>query len=735
MIKIFIFIFLFVQISFAQTLSPPRLINLFPGDTDFENCVNHFNSFYPLPQYTNVGVTFGSSQLYTDGGTNGAELINKIGFQVNFASYPEGGLFSVGSCLHSESQSRTNTNLKIMNYNTTNKVQIACGSIIDYDKKTISESIPIVGSDFRLNYTTQFSSGFQRQITEEFFDTKYINTNFRFMTTINGIVLPSLNLTTLSGGIVRQFSIPSQILPISTSPYLDKYAVSSTFNKIIKYMSTGGGSCGINCFTVPVETEVEFPIYTNQSTVSVFNPSVFGLGGWTVSKMNFFDRENKMMYTGTGQIISQSTFRTVTLPEYGIVDMVIEKNAGQQIYIFDQLGRHLETRHAVFNYPIYKFQYNNNKISKITDRYGSDINFEYSANGLASKILSSKGISTDLIYTNDQLSHVTAAGKSYLVEYNSNNLISKFTDAKNVETSFSYNDKNEIVSESKNTNEFQSFYDIILGSFKQQIHEKGFGIDNKVQISYGSNYSTVSEVDEQGRISFTNKNYAVGNNSIEESAPGFNKYSNIAGSAMWGTSYAPAVQAQTLITESSQNIDQNVIDYETRNYQDATNPLSISGTTTQKRIGTKTEFIYTYPTANGGKSILQQDPGGNYSYFDFNNIGLLIKLRPANQYPTDITYNADGKIIKKQKGTEWTSYGYDQYGYLNQESNSNNQTTAYINDIEGKILEKTLPNGDKVKFEYTDGNEIKKITAPNNQVHYFQMSLGDFITNADEALP
>lgn len=91
------------------------------------------------------------------------------------------------------------------------------------------------------------------------------------------------------------------------------------------------------------------------------------------------------------------------------------------------------------------------------------------------------------------------------------------------------------------------------------------------------------------------------------------------------------------------------------------------------------------------------------------------------------SYDYSHRLIKVSTADQFESYSYDQYGYLWKIATSKGQTTIFTKNILGLTTQITFPNTDQTLFEYTDGNETKKITAPNGQIHYFSKSIGDII--------
>ena len=615
---------------------------------------------------------------------------------------------------------------KNINSNNTCVAQTAYGSLINYNDRYVVESIPIHGTGISLNYSSNYNptSVYSNKIKNESSITKISDGLVgRYAWEIEGLgVMPHI----FNGQFTQTEFIWDQSAGLVSDNSFITFANLALTAKFY-FEETKLISMNPLAWTIG-----ESSIILDQKNIPVlkYKPAFLGISGWTVSDLHFFHETTKTLFMGTGDIVKYDDYKTVMMPEYGQVFLLIEKNEGKKVFIFNLQGMHLETRDTFLQVSDYKFKYNaDNTIQKIIDGLGKEIVFSRNFSGKLEKIVSANGLESILeINSDNNLSQViTPSGHNYQMSFDNNKQLVSFMDTKSVKTIFVYNASGEIVSENKNNGLSQSFIENIVGLFKEQIHLVGQNQIDKFSISRNEVSISMQKYDSENELIYTQNNFF---NDLKDtfSEIGHTRENSYAANPVWATDFMTTWFATNNISESGQNISEKSYEISADYYENRLNPLTKYVTTVNKNNGIVTpSYLYVNSL---DRVVMNQDSTGSPSYLDYNTYGQITKLRPANQHPTDITYNADGKIIKKQKGTEWSIYGYDQYGYLNTESNSNNQMTTYLNDIEGKILEKTLPNGDKVKFEYTDGGTPSKITAPNNQVHYFQMSLGDFITNA-----
>jgi RHS repeat-associated protein len=729
--KKIIFSVLFFMCLYSNAV--PVLSNPYPNDPIFNSCVERANSFMNRQTLDNgIWVDLYTDVFWSSAEVSGDYIIHKI-VGVYDERFGNGNPFDTlgGSCGHDLRLDVIKTNQNQPFKNNSCREQTASGSYIDYDEKILTEQIPISGTDLQLNYSTNYDiySKSNKIIEQEFSRLFQAQTQSRvrvFSGEYSGSEVYSNEFNQINGATGFKY-LWQPNLSVNSIVY------KSMFQIIYEYSFNYLGLSGT--YTDPQTGQIRnlyLPeiswVSLHNSTINavIYNPRVWGLSGWTISDHHYFDRQSSKLFFGNGFEIDYVSFRTVTDPVYGQIDILVDKNSDSIIYKFDQQGRHLETYNNDLKYIVYRFEYENNKLKKIYDRFNKHTDFVYNSSGQIEKIISPFGVETNILVQNDQIVEVTnPLQKKYEMTYTVNKILNSFKNIDGVVTNFIYNEYDQITGEQKSNNKNQNFVSNFVGDFKENVYSKFFGMVKKFSTAFSqSDYST-TEYDSENRFikiqrdsNIYPQSKTIYNQTVIDSQSPLN--------TAW-IDYKPYTYFNTTTTESGQNVNQTTYVDEGRVYSDSNNPL----TSTSKFNSTSTSNRQSLIQINNlNKTVTFQTPDYSYSYLDFNDLGLITKLRPANQYPIDITYNLNGQIVRKQKGTEWTSYDYDQFGYLSAESNSNNQTTTYLNNMEGQIIEKTLPNGDKVKFEYTDAGTPSKITTPNNQIHYFQMSLGDYITNA-----
>lgn len=725
------FIILNLFCIFLSNIALAKFSDWFPDDIQYTNCMIN------LEQYAELDGSFIAIESILPSPA-------VISIHIIFAKYdPVTGKYfhrgSSGCPAYVQTQNIISSNLKALT-NSTFKETIACGSVIDFEDKVVNESIPILGTSFLLNYSSGYNTKIaaNRKITTDFNFNGLPDYNFRQSISYNTST-PQVTSTTsiIQGTSLKQFSFQSdgvQALSYSDA-FKNIYDIQITLERMEFHDGVGGSyrTCKIINDQGEVVCSVGLPIAigyrTENSSKTQYKPEVWGLKGWTVSEHHYFDKTNKILFTGDGQKISYTSYRTVADSLYGTVDVLIERNSGQEVYIFDQQGRHLETRHAIWLYPIYKFQYDsNNKLVSITDKLNKTTTFLYDGLQNITKIVSSYGIETQITTANGLISKATnALGQSYEMQYDAtSDLMTSFKSINGVETVFSYTSEGDFVSESKNIGLFQIFSEIIGTTYKKFTHLVSYGQTESVESIVRSSGAVTKKYNSENELIFEKEN-SFSEYTEKINTPFYLQQKNFGQDLMWGNDFSEAKTTATAVSESNQSTQFTSQYYANRAYADISNPFSITAFSiySTDNINDAPNF-QSYDLTN--KVVNLRNKYGQDSSVMYNSLGQVIQSNPYNESPTYFSYDNNGNLNKIQKGTQYETYTYDNYGYLSTIVNSKNQVTRFNRNIKGEVLEKILPNQDKIKFEYSADSEIKKITTPNGQVHNFQLSLGDYLS-------
>lgn len=737
-----LFVLLLSVTALAQ--NPDSYKDLYPDDEGWQSCIDSFmSSWTPGADPNDI------SYYYTPRARRNTVwepnmFAIEVGTQQVVPKGADPDLHFVWSnvCQHDKTFNSTNADYSSSKMNTTDTRPSSCkvpGSIIDLEKRTVSEQIPLEGTSFFLNYSSAYNSiiNLNRTYTDQFNFHQNRFSNYTYELT--GAASATLHAVSYTAVTPFVFS-PKFVIPLS-SYVSGTYTLKAVINASLEGKFDVGNFCYQEYEYIDEELVItencskrtrsifETSVDSRSETLILYKPEVWGLHGWTLSVHHYFDRATKTLFTGDGEKLQYATFKTLSDATLGTVDVIINKSNENELFIFDSNGRHLETRNVALGYIIHKFAYESSgRLSSIADRFNSTTTFSYSGSNLY-KIMSPYGVETTFTISSNRITKVTDPENfEYDMTYDSaTGLLFTYEPPTGVVTTFSYNSDGEFLNESKSNGLFQSIAQIIIDGFLNLTNSLNFGVDRRIQIvptttgvltnSVDYNNNLISQVERSYGSNFTQFKY---NQDLTTQS--------FTPDTEWGADRVIVDQRVQVVTESGQNISDTTQYSETRTYTSGNvlKPVNYSNSLTYN-FGNAGTVSNAYTKAN--TTMLSTDLLGNTTTTKYSASGVVTRISAPDKYPVDFEYDTAGRLIKAKKtSTYYETYGYDTYGYLSTINNSKSQLTQFVRNKKGQLLQTILPNSETVTYEYTDGGEVKKITAPNGQVHQFSMSLGDYIT-------
>ncbi|MGZ6418301.1 MAG: RHS repeat-associated core domain-containing protein, partial [Pseudobdellovibrio sp.] len=466
--------------------------------------------------------------------------------------------------------------------------------------------------------------------------------------------------------------------------------------------------------------------------LTIYHPQVWGLNGWTPSILHYLDIDSRVLYMGTGDVEKYDHILSYIDPETSQpVYYVPNKSNSDEYFVFDSNGRHLYTKSLYLpNKNIYKFDYDTSfKLTKIETRNGRYTQFVYDQNGNLSQIIAPYGQQSNVVVQNNQLMlFKNSQLKQFQMQYDQQNLLTSFQKLDGTITTFSYDANGNFQTENKNTGLSQTISNIFSGQSNTISVIADWGQKLKRIAGYVNGNLTVTDYDkDQNAISTaTVQDYQFVSQQLQNTETRQDQ-----NHPLWSTDVVDPLWVQTQLnsTLGSSNF---ILNY-TYNYN--INTPSNAAPFYNQKVTVSTyaggfEHAYADNFSNDTHTLIIENVGSTRKVLtlDPNNY-TVTHIEETTQKPIDLQYNTDLQLIRKTQGLLVEDYTYDQYGYLASVSNTLGQITTFVNDSQGKVLVKTLPNQEQIKFEYTDAGELKKITTPSNQVHNFQFSLGDYLSS------
>lgn len=194
-----------------------------------------------------------------------------------------------------------------------------CGSIVQIENQVLGESVPLVGTNFNINYFTSWSQG--RVGDYMLFvpiagDVPRDNINsFDILVQDGSTIVHSASYTNNQSNVTYSYTWDG--LDSSGSPMIGTKTYKVT---VTEHRPTTN---------IPVVSDV---------TLGSFKAKLLGLGGWVPSNYRFYDSNSKTLYIGNG------TKRVVDAHSWSSGGHYVPEEDGALVHYFDSTGRHIYTK-------------------------------------------------------------------------------------------------------------------------------------------------------------------------------------------------------------------------------------------------------------------------------------------------------------------------------------------------------------------------------------------------------
>ena len=482
---------------------------------------------------------------------------------------------------------------------------------------------------------------------------------------------------------------------INLREYIEKY---------IKQEKQYFGVPGVNDFTGNYsktynDLEVEFS-NIDLSFTRTYNSKDTSVGilgrGWTFGfsakvVINPFDSDSIYVYLPNGQVnMFTKQVDGTFVPENSRNTLTLE-NGNYVLISKDQT----------------KYKFNSNKyLYQIIDKYSNVINITVNNYGLITTVTDS-------------------SGRRYNLTYNSSNRLEKIKDPLNREVKYFYTNDG-LLSEVEELNGKSIFYEYDNSGYLINIKEEKD--DGNIVLVENLTYSNDSDI-------YGKRLEIIKTSDGKIEAHSFNKEDNVA-----------AIVDQNL-RSTLKYFDSNgyVIKEVSPNGMETNATYNlVNGQNKYGEILSKTEITgatTSYIRDNNGNILKQTNPDGSYKTYEYNNKNSIVKEIDEVGNITTYNYSASdgvtllskglpngatesfeystsgikGLITKKTNGKgDITTYQYDNYGNLIQETDSKGNIQKLEYNILGWLTKKTTAEGYVTTYEYDNSGNMTKVTEPNN---------------------
>lgn len=470
--------------------------------------------------------------------------------------------------------------------------------------------------------------------------------------------------------------------------------------------------------------------------VGTCDARIQGLGGWSLSVHHFYDHLGHVLYLGDGEARSSLNIDNATnfqgnhpgnSPTRG--EVTIPAVEGNEVYVFDGAGQHLQTVNTLTGALRYRFEYDAaGSLASIQDRDGNVTRIERNAEGAPTAISAPFGqrtvLSTD---TDGYLTTITdPTGASIRLNYSNDGLLGSVADPNGHLYRFSYDDQGRVTrcedpaggfDELQSTRDLNGFLVALTTALGREstflVERLPTGEERHVNRCCGGS-EVVTLVGKDGTRTIT---YPDGvSQTVELQAdPRF-------GAAV------PFVKKGVLKTPSG--LATTIIAKRTAELADSGNRLGVSVLNMIADLNgrTHTAFFDARP-----KQITYTTPMGRRIVTTLNAQGRVIQVDVAGLLPIVFVYDENGRMSTVTQGSDANvrgmSISYDSEGCISGITDPLNHTVTYAYNQAGRVTKQTLQDGREIDFTYDASGNGTSVTPPGRDAHFFEYTPVSLVDN------
>lgn len=578
------------------------------------------------------------------------------------------------------------------------KPKIACASIIHMESQIVGESIPIVGTDIRLNYFSNWVAGRSADYT---------------------LTIPIAGDTPRDAILSFDVELKLGSTIVQTAHYVNDQSNVSyayTWNGLDSSSNPTLGTQKYNVVVTENYASIHLPI-SSEVDLGSFKAKLLGLGAWVPDIFSFYDFNAKKLYRGDGSI-RHVTAKVLSGGGYWIAD-----EDGQKVSHFDAAGRIASIKNGLIGTTLYTFNYDvGGRLVSIVEPYNRTTSFNRSG-GLFVSITAPKGqVSTVSLDSSGYLASLTNPNsETYSMAYwDAGGLLKTFTRPQGQISTFTYDADGALNNETKSSG---YFFDLIknlnTGYIADTSKVTPLGRETRVQADAGAKIvsrKTIfpSSLQESYSYDDSNNGYRIESLSLK------------------GTTTSSSFQNDARFGEMGKFASQNSVTYggvaylvlnsQSITLTDPDDPFSISAYSVNSQKGNlnvTTTYNPTTKVFNTSTSL------GNTSETAIDTYERVSSQKRGNLYPVEFTYT-DENLTKIKQNTRETNLAYNSTtGFLSSITNPLSQTVAFAYDNAGRVVSKILPDLRTIAYSYDANGNISGVTPPGRSIHIFGLNANE----------
>ena len=569
------------------------------------------------------------------------------------------------------------------------------GSIIMVEKKSVGETVNILGTPYSLNYMSHKASRpMDRMATLSFIpNAESFGTSLSIRVGNSRTFTYNYNPGQITSGFKQPFTWDG--LDENGNVVLGSTVASAH----TVYTFPGGNTGPISTFQLFYLRPLDF--------------KKMSLGGWTLNVHHFYDITERVIYYGDGT----DAFAPGGLNATADTFQVSSKDNSELFEFSTTTQRHLRTLFGTKGTTKYTFNYNaNGSLISVVDYNGLQTTIQRDpVSDAPTSITGPYGHVTTLqINATGNLSRIQFGSfETHLMAYQ-NDLLRTYKNPRGVVTTFTYDSIGRLI---KDQSAAGSSVDLSFLNL-----DNGTSTTTTSAMGFARNYTTSIISDTDRSILSTKKtiptmqptemhsniylgNYVLSSNSDDVgglSLSHFNVDPRTRNPYIADTSYRFGLlnNVATEYRSVQLNAEDNLFDI--ANYTKSfVNNSHVNGeqTSTLTYDGALSSYIYTSPLSRQTKVTV-------------DNFERPTQYQFATDHPVSLAYDSQGRLSQVSQSNRATLYRYSSLGNIANIRNALGQITRFTHDRSGKMTSQTLPDGRQTLFTYDKNNNLTSVTPP-----------------------
>ncbi len=430
---------------------------------------------------------------------------------------------------------------------------------------------------------------------------------------------------------------------------------------------------------------------------------------------------------GTLYIADKNNFRirqvAPLLPSLSVENMVLTSEDGSEVFVFDNVGRHLHTVNALTGALLYEFSYDDEGLlTSIVDGDGNTTLIERDGDGNPTAIMGPYGQRTTLdLNSNGYLGRISnPAGEATSFAYTSEGLITEVTDPKGNTSAYGYDELGRLVRAEDPVGGVQTLARTDLSNGYEVAHTTALGRTTTYRVERLSTggkrvLNTFGCCGENevliGTDGSTQTRYPDGTINLAEQGP----------DPRFGMQ-SPITESLTITTpgglESTISMDRATVQ------ADPDDPLSLTSQSDTIEINGRQ---YTRSYDGAANTVTSTAPLGREMVATFDAQGRFVEKQTPGLDPISYAYDTRGRLTAITQGsgddTRSFSLSYDSDGRVADITDPLSQITSVEYDSAGRIIKHMLPGNREIRYSYDLNGNLTSITPPGRPSHSFTYTL------------